>query len=268
MLIITDYDHAIVRAVPRRYAPEYAKKGVHIDPVLADAQHAMYATALERAGVTLTVIAADEAFYDCVFVEDTAVVWRDCALITRIAEHREGEQRGVAAALGGSHTLSRLSAGSLLEGGDVLHTEQVTYVGLSHRTNQRGADELAAFLSTFGRPVARVPVSNALHLKTVATYLGNGTLLIAPGHLDLHAFDVDEVIETADGEPGSANCVRIGDTLLVPGGYPATRERLRSFAERHSVSVVPLELSEFAKGDGSPTCLSLLWQGTPPRPSR
>ncbi|HSL23768.1 MAG TPA: hypothetical protein VK886_19705 [Vicinamibacterales bacterium] len=259
--MITDYDHAIVRAVPRSYAPAYAAKGIRVDETVADAQHSGYAGALERAGVTVTVIGADEAFYDCVFVEDTAVVWRDRALITRMTEHREGEQRGVAAALGRSHKVSGLSTGSRLEGGDVLHTEHVTYVGITGRTNECGAGELTDFLRAFGRSVVPVPVSDALHLKSVATYLGDGTLLAAPEKVDLRRFEVDEVIETAREEGRSANAVRVRDTLLVSSCYPATLERLRAFAAARSIAVVPLNLSEFAKGGGSSTCLSLLWQG-------
>jgi dimethylargininase len=150
-----------------------------------------------------------------------------------------------------------VSEGARLEGGDVLHTERATYVGLTARTNDAGAHALATFLGV-ERPVVPVPVAGALHLKTVATYLGDGTLLVRPGHLDVRAFDVEAVIETAGGEQG-ANCVRVRDTLIVPENSPATLERLSRFAERHSVSVVPLDLSEFAKGDGSATCLSLLW---------
>lgn len=263
-MALTDFDQAIVRAVPRSYAPAYAAKGIHVDAAMADAQHAAYVSALERAGVTVTVIPADESLYDCVFVEDAAVVWRDRALVTRMATHREGEQRGVIEALGRSHTLSRLSAGSRLEGGDVLHTDDVTYVGLTERSNERGASELGEFLAAFGRPVVPVPVSNALHLKTAATFLGNGTLLVAPEHVDVHSFDVNAIIETGKDEGKSANCVRIRDTLLVSSGFPATFERLRTFAGKHAVSLVPLTLSEFAKGGGSSTCLSLLWQGRPP----
>lgn len=258
---ITDYTHAMVRWLPRSYAPAYASEGIHIDMSLADTQHASYVAALEKAGVAVTMTAADEAFYDSVFVEDTAVVWRDHALITRMTAHREGEQRGIAASLAPSHTLLHLSAGSRLEGGDVLHTDDVTYVGLTARTNQRGADQLAEFLGTFGRRVAAVPVSNTLHLKTVVTYPGDGTLLVTRGHFDVRAFDVDVIIETAEGEEGAGNCVRVRNTLIAPGGHPATLDRLRRFSEQHSVVLFPLDLSEFAKGDGAATCLSLLWHG-------
>jgi len=86
-------------------------------------------------------------------------------------------------------------------------------------------------------------------------------LLAVPGHVDLRRFEVSEIVETVAGEEGSANCVRVRETLLVRTGYPATLERLLRFAAVHSIAVVPLDLSEFEKGNGSATCLSLLWTG-------
>jgi dimethylargininase len=263
---VHDYDCAIVRAIPQGYAPAYAGRGIQIDGRAAHGQHQAYTSALRSAGVTVNELAADQAFYDCVFVEDTAIIWRDRALVTRMAEHREGEQRGVCDALRGSHALTTLSPGSRLEGGDVLHTEEGTYVGLTSRTNPRGVDELREFLGVFGRRVTAVPVANALHLKSAATYLGNGTLLAAPGHIDSARFDVQAVIETAPGEQAAANCVRVRDTLLVRTGFPATLDRLRRFARAHGVTIALLDLSEFEKGGGSATCLSLLWHVPQPRP--
>jgi dimethylargininase len=256
---IADYDRALVRRLPRSYAAAYARKGIQIDMAVADAQHAAYMSALEHAGVKVTSLSGDETFYDCVFIEDTAIVWRDRALITRMTEHREGEQAAVAAALGPTHVLSELSAGALLEGGDVLHMEETTYVGLTGRTNERGVRELAEFLAPFKRRVVPVPVSRALHLKSAATFLGYGTLLVAPGHVETHLFDAQDVITTARGEEGTANCVRVRDTLLVRRGHEATLAKVRAFADQHHIAVVPLDLSEFEKGDGSATCLSVLW---------
>jgi dimethylargininase len=257
---VLDYDRALVRTPPRAYSRAYAAKRIHIDFALAEAQHQTYVSTLEQAGTPVSWVAPAEQFYDCVFIEDTVVVWHDRALVTRMTGHRQGEQSEVAAALRTSHLISELSAESRLEGGDVLHTEETTYVGLTQRTNDRGAQALSDFLGGFGRRVVPVLVSGALHLKTIATYLGNGTLLVAPEHVDARVFDVDEVIVTASKGNGCANCLRVRDTLIVPEGYPHTLEQLRVFADKHSVRVVPVNLSEFEKGDGSATCLSVLWR--------
>ncbi|MDQ3012829.1 MAG: arginine deiminase family protein [Acidobacteriota bacterium] len=251
--------HALVRRVSPSYAGYYARQGRAVSAPLADTQHQAYVEALESTGLAVSVVEPDETRYDCVFIEDTAVIWNGHALITRMYQDREGEQSGVEEVLQQSHSVTRIPEGATLEGGDVLHVDDTTYVGLSARTNQAGAEALRVFLTQFGRRVVTVPVRHCLHLKTGVTYLGNGTLLTVPGWFEMDYFQADEVIYTEHGEHGSANCLRIRDHLLVSSGYPATRERLQGFAAEHRVLVKSLDITEFEKGDGSLTCLSLIW---------
>lgn len=248
-----------MRRVPDSYAPFYRARGIAIDSGLARAQHAAYADALRAAGVAVHLLDGDEAWPDCVFVEDPAVVVPPRALVGRLTAHREGEVAPVAQALARWHETAALPDDARLEGGDVLHVEDTTYVGLTARTNERGVDALREFLAPLGRRVVAVPVDGYLHLKTAATYLGNGTLVSVPDFGGVDAFDVDEVIYADEGEPVASNCLRVNDHLLTVAGNPRTEIRLRAFGERHGVRVVPLEISEFEKGEGSLTCLSILW---------
>jgi len=250
---------ALLRRLPLSYEGYYARQGRTLSSRLANLQQSAYETALERSGLRVSYIAADEVFPDCVFIEDTAVVWGRHVLVTRMTEHREGEQEAVVAALSGSHTISRLERGAALEGGDVLHIGETTYVGLSVRTNEWGAESLRAFFSPFGRRIVSVPVTSCLHLKTAATFIGDGTLLVIPGSIDIGLFDVDRILYTEDGESGAANCLRVRDRLMIPDRYPGTRRRLLDFAETHGLDVECLNISEFEKGEGSLTCLSLTW---------
>jgi dimethylargininase len=249
---------ALMRRVPDAYAPFYHARGISIDNALARAQHAAYADALRAAGVEVRMLDADEAWADCVFVEDPAIVVPPRALICRLAPHREGEPPPVEAALRQWHRTVTLPADARLEGGDVLHVENTTYVGLTARTNSRGVDALREFLQPAGRRVIAVRMEKYLHLKTAVTYLGNGTLVAVPD-FEVSGFEVNDVVLVDEAEPVSANCLRVNDHLLVVAGNPRTEVRLRAFGERHGVTVVPLEISEFQKGDGSLTCLSLLW---------
>lgn len=248
---------ALMRRVPDSYAPFYRSRGIMIGAPEARAQHAAYAEALRASGLEVHYVEADEVFPDCVFVEDPAVVWPPGTLIGRLAPHRDGEQGAVAEALRRWHALEELPDGARLEGGDVLHAGDTTYVGLTDRTNERGVGALREFLD--GRRVIAVPVGRHLHLKTAVTYLGDDTIVAAPEGVSLDLFDVGHVVRTAPGELGAANCIRIRDRLLIPGGYPGTEARLRDFAERHDLEVVPLGISEFEKGEGSLTCLSIIW---------
>ena len=251
---------ALVRRPSVAYASSYRRQGVTIDPELAATQHAAYVSALRAAGVAVETLEGDSAYYDCVFVEDTAIVWGSAALIVNMGgRHRNGEQAAVRDVLSRSHTLSEVPAGGRIDGGDVLHGEDVTFVGRSSRTNDIGIAALRRFLEPFGRPVIAVPVERALHLKTAVTYLGDGVLIAACALIDLTAMSKFEVLPTAPGEAGAANCLRVGGHLLIPAGYPATARSLAAFASRHSASIHELDISEFEKGGGGLTCLSLLW---------
>jgi dimethylargininase len=252
---------ALVRPFPATYAPSYRTRGIEILAARAAQQHHAYARAFERAGLRVETLPTDEAFYDCVFVEDTAVVWGRAVLIGALGTpDRQGEQRAVAEWFTRTHSVIDLPPDARLEGGDVMHTDEVTYVGLSTRTNTAGAAALKDFMTSMGRSVVTVPVTNALHLKTAATYLGNGTVIAADGCIDLDRFKDLTVIRTPAGEAGAANCLRIGDTLLLPAGYPASERAVKVFAAAHQLRVEALDISEFEKGGGSLSCLSLRWR--------
>lgn len=250
---------ALVRGLAQTYAELYREAGIEVSSELAEHQHARYMAALQSAGLSVEQVPADDAYPDCVFIEDTAVVTGERALMGRLTPHREGEERAVEGVLRQRHETLSLPAGALLEGGDVMHVGATTYVGLTKRTNEAGIEALREFLRPSGQRVLAVPVKDALHLKTVATYLGNETLIAAPEQLDTSLFEIEEIIFTARDEAGAANCLRIADHLLISEGKPQTARRLREFAGRHSVKLVPLDISEFEKGSGSLTCLSLIW---------
>ena len=251
--------HALVRRVPYSFSDHYTREGLNVSEEHTEQQHRDYVRALEAAGLHVAYVEADEDMPDCVFIEDTAIVLKRHAMMTHMHKKRELESAAVEVILRKTHNVSRLGGKARLEGGDVLHIGETTYVGISGRTNELGADALKAFLSEFGLRVVKVPVDNCLHLKTGLTYLGNGTLIAISGWFDLHRFDVEDVIYTKSGEHGCANCLRIRDKLLIPDGYPQTELLLKRFAERNSIQLQSLDISEFEKGGGSLTCLSLIW---------
>src|SRR5262245_44872514 len=122
--------HALVRPPSPAYVGYYAARGISISAELAREQHARSGAALDCAGLWGGSVQPGAALPDCVFIEDTAVIWAGRALITRMAPHRESEQEAVEAALRPTHEIVRLPAGAMLDGGDVLHVGRTSYVGL------------------------------------------------------------------------------------------------------------------------------------------
>jgi dimethylargininase len=94
-------------------------------------------------------------------------------------------------------------------------------------------------------------------LKSVSSYLGDGALLITFSKLDPDNFQVREVIKCESTE-NAANCLRVNKFLLIPSGAPVTETRLKEFAAEHNLKTVTLDISEFEKGDGSLSCLSVI----------
>lgn len=248
---------ALVRPPSPAFAEALGQVEGHapIDLALALRQHADYATALAHLGCELVALAPDDSLPDACFVEDTAIVLGEHALITRPgAPSRRPEVQAVATALQ-SHglVLTAMEAPATLDGGDVLVLGKTVWVGLSKRTNREGFEALAAFARRLGydTKVANVP-PGTLHLKCHASPLDPETLLCVPGLLnEARARRVEVPVH----EAYAANAVAIGRSVLCAAGFPATHERLAAAG----YAPVPLTNSEFAKADGSLTCLSALW---------
>jgi len=226
-------------------------------------QHAAYVEALRGCGLAVTVLEADEAYPDSVFIEDTAVLSETAAVITRPgAPSRRGEERAVALALGKFYPrLEAILPPGTLEGGDVMRAGDRFYVGLSAasmrggaaRTNEEGMRQFAAILRRHGVEVVAVPLRDVLHLKTGVSYLENDRLLACGeflGHPLLSSF---AVIPVPPEESYAANSLWVNGRVLVPFGFPLTRAAI----EKAGYATVPLDVSEFRRLDGGLSCLSL-----------
>jgi dimethylargininase len=114
--------------------------------------------------------------------------------------------------------------------------------------------ELATIVSQWGYRLREVMTpEGVLHFKTDCSLLDAETIL-STRRLDASGcFDNYRVIHTCDGEEAAANSIRFNHLVLMPAGFPGTRERLQ--AEGYEVREI--NNSECAKLDGGMSCLSL-----------
>lgn len=226
-----------------------------LDAARARRQHEGYRARLEEGGFTTRLLPADEAHPDCAFIEDTAVLLGGAALVTRPGHpSRRGEVTGVAAALAGSAAVTRMEAPAALDGGDVLRVGQRLFVGVSERTNPAGREALERFAAPLGWEVVVVPLHGVLHLKSAATALDEGTVLVFPGTVLPDAFAGLSVVPVEGSDPEAANVLRLPDgRILVAAHLPQSAAAVRAAG----FAPVPCEVSEFARADGGLTCLSL-----------
>lgn len=221
----------------------------------AQQQHFEYEQALASLGLTVEHLPELPEFPDGVFVEDTAVVLPEVAVVTRPgAVSRREETVTVAAALAQYRPLVSIEAPGTLDGGDVLCVGRTLYVGLSRRTNQAGRGQLETALARFGYRVRGVPLSKCLHLKSAVTLIAPDRLLLNPRWVDASHFSYLRLLEVDPGEPFAANALLVGETLVYPNAHPRTRERL----ENAGLSVLGVDQSELAKAEGGVTCCSLI----------
>lgn len=245
---------AIVRDVPDAYLHCLRSGELPLDVARARLQHRDYVAALAAAGVEVLRLAADEAHPDACFIEDTAVILGAHALISRPgAPSRRGECGPVAAALRARCELHTMAAPAILDGGDVLRAGPLLFVGLSQRTDAAGARSLAAVAAREGLELRTVPVAAGLHLKSAVTLIDEHTLVLHDGALDPAPFTAAGLDLLRVSEPAGGNVLALGPRLLVSADAPATAALLIG----RGYEVVSLDVSEFHRGDGALTCLSL-----------
>lgn len=229
---------------------------VPIDLHKAREQHQAYVEALEALQCRVEPLPLLPDNPDAVFVEDTAVVLDEVAVVARPgAESRRVEVDSTAKALARYRQLAYIETPGTLDGGDVLRIGKTLYVGVSARSNAAGVGQLRAAVTPFGYRVEAVPLRGCLHLKTAATLAGPELLLFNPNWVQGHMFHGVQRLEVDPAEPQAANAVWLEAGTIYPASCPRTRERL----ERQGVWVHTVDMSETEKAEGGVTCCSIVF---------
>lgn len=260
------FTRAVPRSIDRCELTHLAR--TPIDYARAVEQHDLYEAALREAGCRVERLPDAPELPDSVFVEDTAVVFDELAVIARPgAVSRRAEVAATVAALTPFRRLAFVHAPGTLDGGDVLVVPGNVFVGDTPRSNADAARQLAEFVGPLGYDVVRVPVTKCLHLKSGVTALpregGSRPLLINRDWVDAAFFDRFELIDVDPDEPAAANVLAIGDVVLCASEFPRTRARLAS----HGFATRSVPAGELAKAEGGLTCGSLLVPPSDTRPT-
>lgn len=231
-------------------APDYAR---------ALNQHEAHCSALERCGLTLVRLKADARYPDSTFVEDTALVTERGGAVLAYpgAASRAGEVEGVAEALARFYSkLHSINPPGTLDGGDVCEAENHFFIGISERTNEAGAKQLAELLATFGHTSDFIDIrglKGILHLKSGLAYVGDKRLVVIEALESREEFRGYQLVRVRAGEEYAANCVRVNGYVLIAAAFPAIEGTLQHLGYQ----TIALDMSEFQKMDGGLSCLSV-----------
>ncbi len=193
-----------------------------------------------------------------VFARDSSLVTPEGYIRLRMGlRTRRGEEDWMAAALDG---LGVPCAGEIrppgtVEGGDVILAGKVAFVGQSERTNASGVKQLSCLLETMDYEVRVIILPPPhLHIGGAMSLVGPKTVLCCRGIFPKGFFSGFETISIACGHLSSGNVICLGnEEVIVEKKNSVAAKTLRD--ARYKVST--LDLSEFAKGRGGPTCLIL-----------
>ena len=227
-----------------------------IDVDRARLEHAQYVALLASLDVQVRYLPPLPASPDSVFVEDTALVLDEIAIIMRPgASIRRAEVETTAEALRPFRKIEHLQAPATLDGGALIVVDRQIFVGATSRSNEAGAVGLQAIVAEHGYLVRTIEITDCLHLKSAATAIGDSAVLLNPAWVDPASFGDVDVVEVDPSEPEAANAVRIGDDLIHAAEFPRTRLRL----EQAGYSVHSVPAGELAKAEGAVTCCSLVF---------
>jgi dimethylargininase len=252
----------MLTAITRAVSPSLAKCELSfidrkpIDLEKARQQHRAYEQALERLGAKVISLPEEPDLPDSMFVEDTAVVLDETAVICPLGtESRRAESASIPKALEPHRKLAYVKLPGTLEGGDVLRIGRHIFIGSSQRSNPEGIRQFAVIVAPFGYEVVAVPVHGCLHLKSAVTYLGKNTLLANREWFRADRFAGYDWVDIDPSESHAANALLVGDTVLFPASYPKTRARI----EERGFRVETIDISELQKAESGLTCSSILF---------
>ncbi len=228
-----------------------------IDVDLAREQHAAYTELLRQLGCEVIELPADDAQPDCVFIEDTALVFDEIAIATVPgAPSRRDEVDPVAGALANHRNVVFRSGDATLDGGDVMVIGKDVYIGVGGRSEATAVFEVHSHLENWDYSVHPVPITGALHLKTAATRLRDDLILANTSWVDPAAFGERRILEVDPGEPMAGNVLTIGTDVIMPKSHPKTAERIR----HAGLTTHLVDVSELQKAEGGVTCCSLIFR--------
>ena len=246
---------AIVREPSISYTQCVSSHPLHhtVNLEKAKQQHINYCDVLSSLGLELIKLPPKKEYPDSCFVEDTAVVFGKRAFITRMGvQSRHGEDKEVEEALKEYFATKRATEPATIEGGDVLHLPNRLICGITQRTNELGTEQMKDWLQI---KVDTINNPNIVHLKSYMKYLGKNTMIISDEYENQPLIQDLTLLSIPKRESYSVNCLSIGSTVIMSNNFSYAQ----NIVSDAGFEVIPIEMSEFEKCQGSLTCLSILF---------
>lgn len=228
------------------------------DPEKAGAQHAALVAAMRAQGVEVIDVPELEGHPNSVFTRDVSVVTPQGYIKLRMGlSSRRGEADWMAGALEQEKEpcAGEIERPGTVEGGDVLLAGRVAFVGHSQRSNSEGVRQMSELLQKMGFEVRVSDVVGSLHLGGAMSVLAPDRVLACRGDYPAGFFRGFDVVWVEKKGPSTGNVICLAPNEIV-ANEAENRETMDTL-DAGGVVVHGVDLSEFRKGAGGPTCLIL-----------
>jgi len=193
-----------------------------------------------------------------VFTRDTAVCTPKGYIKLRMGlETRRGEEEWMSEIL---DSLGESLAGSIkepgtVEGGDIILADKVAFIGHSLRTNKEGVKQISEILKSMNYEIRIINLpEHHLHIGGAMSMIGPENILCCKNVFPKVFFKGFEVTEIECVSSITSNVIYLGnqEIILDYSNYKAIEA-----LERKGYKIHAIDLSEFVKGRGGPSCLIL-----------
>ena len=252
-----NFKNAIIRQVNKSIQNGLSSLNLHPQYAITLEEHSNYIKAIEETGLKINLLEPLEDYPDSMFVEDPALTYKSTIIILNPSDlTRNGEKNIIKNEI--IHLFDNILfvEDGFVEGGDILNINNHFIIGLSHRTNKLGANNLSKILQSLGATVeiCKTP-DDILHFKSECSIIDDDTILVSAKMAQLDYLKSHyHLIELPIGEEGAANALRINDKLLLPDGFVKAEEMLSK-----KYNIIKVKVDEIAKVDAGLSCMSLRW---------
>jgi len=251
------FKNAIIRKPNKSIQNGLSSQNLHPQYAIVLEEHSNYIQAMKEAALKINLLEPLEEFPDSIFVEDPALTYKSTVIILNPFDpSRNGERDIIKEEIKHLFDNMLFIEDGYVEGGDILNINNHFVVGLSHRTNKLGAENLSSILLKLGATVeiCKTP-DDILHFKSECSIVDDDTILVSNKMAQLDYLRSNyHLIELPEGEEGAANALRINDKLLLPDGFSKAEEMLSK-----KYDIIKVKVDEIAKVDAGLSCMSLRW---------
>ena len=192
------------------------------------------------------------------FTKDTAVCTPEGYIKLNMGlPSRGGEERWMAEVLDeiGIPCCGVIEPPGTVEGGDIILAGNIAFVGHSNRTNREGIRQISKIFESMKVEVrVHIVPHPFLHIGGTMTLVNPETVLCVSNLFPAQFFAGFQCIEVPDTGFISGNVIPLKNNHVI-----ADQANLSACCalQSHGFTIQPLNLSEFIKGTGGPSCLIL-----------